>query len=792
MSDKYENEFIRTIWAFIDRNRTTLPFSELYIIIVYVLYGVHKQYKVDGIKEKFRFYAYSDNLLQDLFILCESSLSELDPHDLYERLNEFPHESFEKYYFEMLTSLTEYEVSNSGRQGGEFYSPSEINKLIVYFVNSTGIYSVYDPFCGSASIVRYFEDNAIRFVGQDINNKTTILARVNVDARYGIDKGISCGNSILNWNKSHFDAVVTCPPFNMRFSLSEIKATNVGDGSHAYNIEDVIFLNAVNHNSARIIISLAPINFSYSLNHKWLRQYLVDRNLFDTIIYLPDNLLYGTSVPCSLIICRADRNENAPIKMMDASTFGAGDSFRNKYLDYNQVISAYESDNGLYCVNTTASEIQTNDYNLNIHLYNQVMDELEEGQQIYPLGSLMEESKRYMVTPDENYMLFPTEYFSNNIIEVMLNKDKLVHLQDDKSTTPKRLIKVSKGKKYLLYLEGFRSVPRLAIYTGQENILCSNTVRAFEVCEELVSPEYLAYLIINNPVLKTSYGSISNYMKIQVVVDSYEKQKEILFKLSQQHTARMQEEQEADAKRLGVKMNISDMEHMLGTPKIKIDSIIEDLGDYMPSQEDYQEVVKALKDNVDYMFRLIHFNNSSLSTETLNITPNNLQAYLDQYAKAWSNYGGNYFSLSIKNELEPRLVLNFDKLLFTVMFDAILSNAVRHGFMKRKGFTPDNRVEVAVSAEKYDGKPYVVFRISNNGNPMSSNFTLNDYITRGRYSAISGRSGLGGYHVYQIAKAHNGFLYIDSTKVWNMVVEVLVPVDIVETDYLIEYEHECI
>ena len=181
-----------------------------------------------------------------------------------------------------------------------------------------------------------------------------------------------------------------------------------------------------------------------------------------------------------------------------------------------------------------------------------------------------------------------------------------------------------------------------------------------------------------------------------------------------------------------------------------------------------------------------------MNTETLNITPNNLQAFLDQYAKAWSNYGGDYFALSIRNDLEPSLVLNFDKLFFTVMFDSVLSNAVRHGFKKNKTFTLDNRVEIAVSAEKYDGKPYVVFRISNNGNPMSNNFTLNDYITRGRYSATSGRSGLGGYHVYQIAKAHNGFLYLDSNKIWNLVVEVLVPVDIVESDNLIEYEHECI
>ena len=69
---------------------------------------------------------------------------------------------------------------------------------------------------------------------------------------------------------------------------------------------------------------------------------------------------------------------------------------------------------------------------------------------------------------------------------------------------------------------------------------------------------------------------------------------------------------------------------------------------------------------------------------------------------------------------------------------------------------------------------------------------MKDYITRGRYSANTGRSGLGGYHVYQIAKGHNGFLYLDSNKIWNVIVEVLLPISNVDVNDLPIYEHECI
>ena len=132
----------------------------------------------------------------------------------------------------------------------------------------------------------------------------------------------------------------------------------------------------------------------------------------------------------------------------------------------------------------------------------------------------------------------------------------------------------------------------------------------------------------------------------------------------------------------------------------------------------------------------------------------------------------------------------FDAALLKVMLDSILTNVERHGFNKHKNEA--NQVEISLSLEKYEERPYVVMRVANNGAPFKSGFKIDDYITRGRYSASSGRSGLGGYHVYQRVKGHNGFLYLDSNKVWNVIVEVLLPIDNVETDNLVEYEHECI
>ena len=49
-----------------------------------------------------------------------------------------------------------------------------------------------------------------------------------------------------------------------------------------------------------------------------------------------------------------------------------------------------------------------------------------------------------------------------------------------------------------------------------------------------------------------------------------------------------------------------------------------------------------------------------------------------------------------------------------------------------------------------------MMRIGNNGAPLNKDFTLNDYITRGRFKSDSGRSGLGGYHVNAVVQSIGG------------------------------------
>ena len=772
---------------------------DLYFCVLYVLYGIHKNYPMEVRNDNYNeivIHGENDALLNDLHrfvsektIFYASREFSKFSHDVLKVLLDGNRESFEACYFDVLYQLN-YKLVMNGPSMGEFLTPDAITRLIAYIVNKEGCSSVYDPFCGSASIVHFLhkENRHLSFVGQDCSEMASLVARLNAEVY--LNTSISRKDSIVKWDESHFDAVISCPPFGIRFSEPQRQMLAYEYGGLNNNVEEVFFSRAFQRNAANLVVALLPLSFCQSQQYKNLRTYLVKDNYLDTIIFLPDRLLFNTSMPCVLVVCKRHRKVTAPIKLIDAQSFFTGDSSRTREFDLDTFIGDYEMDVEKICSLASFQDVVECEFNLNLYLYSQRKIELLEGQKMVTFGSLMTEAQRERVPASDTHKVFPSKNFSQDFIEVLLKKNSLVPFSEERSTSPRKLVKVEKGKKYLLSTGVVRSSkPKYAIYTDNEDFSCTSDIVVFEVNEELVSVEYLAYLLINSPVLKTGNFPLTNVAKLHTAIDSPDNQREIVGKLKQEHAAREKAEQEADAKRLGVKTNISDLEHMLGTTYANMDDVIYRLGKISSEDDVLKSLVKELKDNVDYLKRVIRYDNASISAEEFSFKEQDMEAFIQSYCESWKNYSGKYFKLSLQVNLGEHKMVVFDKTLMKVMLDSILSNAERHGFDKRRNEA--NQVEITLSLEKYEEKPFVVIRVANNGAPFKD-FKINDYITRGRYSSKSGRSGLGGYHVYQIVKGHRGFLYLDSNKIWNVIVEVLLPINNVETDNLVDYEHECI
>ena len=802
MQNTQQNSFaeyvINMVCDFMNYCRGNMSITDMFTPTLAVLYAMHKGYHIKVYDNRqMEFYTdinNDDKLYHDLLGLI--------PHDahieralcrLINNLESISREEFNAVYVEVLAGLFDYMASHSGKTGGEFYTPSAITKLMAYFVNKEECGEILDPFCGTASIIHKLNKDGqiVMFDGQELNLQTSIYARLNTEAYYHCDNSIGNYDSIAKWNNGRFDAIVSCPPFGLRLSPEQrFCAEHVSPYCSNKSVEEILLKRAFRQNDARLVVTLFSMGFCYkgepgSYEYE-LRKELIERNLVDTIVALPSNILYGTSVPCIILVCKANRSNNEPVKFIHAEDYFTGTG-RKRVFEYDRFVEMIEGDE-CDCEKIPLDEIRLFAYNLYPSLYFKRDYKLKEGQDMVRLEKLLIPAEGIPTSMEEANEIISNSELSNNFIGILLNTGK--------TSTPSRTRSgvicyngESGNSKYLL-VSNVSGENRYAIHTDKKEFFCPSNIKVYKVNEELVTPEYLVYLLSNSFAITKGRMPLSGFMMLPIIIESIDKQKEIVNKEVQQFHQKVKKEQEADAKRLGVKQSVSDLEHMLGATQVRIGKIISKLEKATPASDNYTEIVKSLKDNVEYMNRVIQYNSTSIEEESFNLKEGNFIEFIQDYADGWKNYGGPYFELSLNNEVGSELKARFDKTLMTVMLDSILNNAARHSFGKRKG--DNHQVEISISNVSYKEQPYVLLSIANNGSSFADGFTVEDYISKGRFVSSTGRSGLGGYHVHQITKGHNGFLCLDSNKIWSVIVDVLIPLSITEENSYPAYEKECV
>lgn len=781
------------VWGYMNHVRGNFSLTEIFTSTLAMLYAFHKGYDIHVYDfHRLEFILNDDKLYCDLVSLVPN-----DRHlnsamcEFFREFARINRDEFNSVYIEVLRGLFDLVSSNSGRESGEFYTPLAITKMMAYFVGKEQCHEVFDPFCGTASIVHELSqlDGFSQFTGQELNYRTSIYARLNADALYGNDECIANVDSIIRWDSRSFDAVVTCPPFGLRLTQEHLcQARHSTPECPCRSYEDIILTRPFYCNQAKLTVTLLQTGFCFSGGRYYeLRRELVERNLIDTIIALPTNILYGTSIPSVILVCKRGRSLDEPIKFIHAEDYILGDR-RKRVFDYNRFIEMIEGDKS-DIAKVSLHEICKFDYNLNPSLYYKKDFDLKEGQSVVLLEELISPVDGVRIPSTNVKDSVSISNLSRDFIEVLLNNSKLSSSEVRRNVNYRAI--GASGEKYLLVFSNMAE-NRYGINTDGKGFVHPVDIKVYKVNEKLVTPEYLVYTLIHHKAISKGRMPLSGYMMLPVVIDSLANQKELVSRETQRYEQKVNAEREADALRLGVKQSVSDLEHMLGATQLRIGKIIARLEKATPSSENYQHLVKSLKDNVEYMNRIIHYNNARIEAESFNIKEGYIVEFINNYVDAWNNYGGEYFELSIQNRLYTSVTMSFDKILLTVMLDSILNNVIRHGFHKRKNYTAHNAVQISLSDVEYNGQPYVLLSVANNGDPIAEGFSIEDYISRGRYATSTGRSGLGGYHVYQIAKGHNGFLYLDSNNVWNMIVEVLLPIESTILNDIPAYEKECI
>lgn len=294
-------------------------------------------------------------------------------------------------------------ASNAGKSGGEFFTPQEVSELLaeIAVVGKKQVNKVYDPACGSGSLLLKFakvlgkENVRQGFFGQEVNITTYNLCRINMflhDINY--EKfNIAHGDTLTDpkhWDDEPFDCIVSNPPYSIkwegdaspllindpRFSPAGVLAPK-SKADLAFTMHMLSWLST---SGTAAIVEFPGVLYRGGAEQK-IRKYLIDNNYIDTVIQLPPDLFFGTSIATCIIVLKKSKKDNATL-FIDASAEFVRGGNKNKLSDDNRkrILNAFverkNEDHFTHLVQN--SEIAENDYNIAVSSYVEQENTIEE------------------------------------------------------------------------------------------------------------------------------------------------------------------------------------------------------------------------------------------------------------------------------------------------------------------------------------------------------------------------------------------------------------------------------
>jgi len=320
-------------------------------------------------------------------------------------------------------------AAGAGKKAGEFYTPQQVSKILAKLVTvgKTKLKSVYDPTCGSGSLLLRVpkEVNEVsNFYGQELNRTTYNLARMNMilhDVHY---RKFDLRQDDTLEHPQHmdqrFEAIVANPPFSAKWSanalfLSDDRFSQYGKLAPSSKADFAFVQHMIHHldenGSMAIVLPHGVLFRGAAEGH--IRKYLIeDRNYLDAVIGLPANIFYGTSIPTCVLVFKKCREDSDNVLFIDASNEFDKAKNQNYLTEENvqKIIDTYTNREAIdkYSHLASISEIKENDYNLNIPRYVDTFEE-EEPVDLAEVSSQLQALEAEMTTTDTTIAKFCEE-----------------------------------------------------------------------------------------------------------------------------------------------------------------------------------------------------------------------------------------------------------------------------------------------------------------------------------------------------------------------------------------------
>lgn len=283
-------------------------------------------------------------------IYSESNLPTRTIKELVCLINEIDINSREEKV-DYLGRIYEYFIGNfaatEGNRGGEFFTPSSVVELLVQMINPQGGI-VYDPACGTGGMFiqsNKYSGKKMKFIGQEQNCKTIMLAYMN-GVLHGLDLQIKHGDTLLNdcFDELRADYVISNPPFNMKDWGSEHLSPNdprvfgtINKNNANYMWIQHFIYHLKDTGKAGFVISNGALTSSNEAD-LGIRKKMIEQNIIDCVVQLPDKMFLGTAIPSALIFLDKSRGKKDKILFIDASSLGEGVSKTQKVLLENDIV----------------------------------------------------------------------------------------------------------------------------------------------------------------------------------------------------------------------------------------------------------------------------------------------------------------------------------------------------------------------------------------------------------------------------------------------------------------------
>lgn len=296
--------------------------------------------------------------------------------------------------------------SDAGKKAGEFYTPHKVSELVAKLAAPKSGDRICDPACGSAGLLieagHEVGDNNFALFGMEVNGSTWALARMNMFL-HGFDSAriewcdtLTSPALVENDKLMKFNVVVANPPFSLdKWGADEAESDRYNrfwrgvppksKGDFAF-ISHMVEASLEKEGRVAVVVPLGVL-FRAGAEGR-IRQKMIEDNLLDAVIGLPSNLFPSTGIPVAILIFDRSREKGGvnekrqDVVFIDASReFVAGKNQNTLTEEHiGKILETYKARMEVekYAYIADFSEIEDNDFNLNIPRYVDTFEDEEE------------------------------------------------------------------------------------------------------------------------------------------------------------------------------------------------------------------------------------------------------------------------------------------------------------------------------------------------------------------------------------------------------------------------------